>query len=411
MADPFLLARQGDAVSSFVRSILASQSAAAESAAESAISAASDYLSASRPTATNTNPYDNAAAAAAAAATATDDAITAPLDLGTSTTADLAATATAATNKATLEGVYPAYIPASATSTAGQASETSTFVPLADEIHGGPSGMTRGALAAAIIVPIIFASLALFLAYLFLRRRHNRKLSGQHNRLPSASAFFEKGNTRTSLQPLSPIVANTERNSAYFTGLDTSTSAAGSRGVSGEYYPAATGTHRRGGSDASTIGSDPPPPYKAMNASGRTSSTTVDPLAVAFDPSRNNRYNYVLPEIPSITREDSNSPFTDAAEISPLPNSPSNNTLRPTTSRTVSARSFSSTLYSDNASVHSAMAQRMSVVPIVVDRTSEDGSTAPVSPELSVGDPFEDVVVFGRRGSDSGVSTLRSFER
>ncbi|KAH9844756.1 hypothetical protein Tdes44962_MAKER07101 [Teratosphaeria destructans] len=403
MADPLLLARQGYPVPSFVRSILASQSAAAESAA----SAASE-LDASYASATSADAFD---------ATATGDTGTTWVDLNATTTADVATTPTAATDKATLEGVSPAYAPTS-TSTVGQETETGTFLPLTEDVHTGHSGMSHGALAAAIGVPVLVAILALLLAYLFLRRRHNRKLN-PHTRMPSASAFLEKGDTRTSLQPLSRIVAHHERNSAYFTGLDTSASADDSRAVSGEYYPAAgdAGAHRRGTSDASTVGSDPPPPYKPMTASGRTSSTTVDPLAVAFDPSRHHRPNYVLPDIPTLTREDNHSPFTDAAavsftdapDLSPLPDSPLGNTLRPTTSRTVSARSFSSTLYSDNASVHSARAQRVSVVPIMMDRMSGEGRSAPVSPALSLGDPFEDVAVFGRRGS--GVSTVRSSER
>ncbi|KAK5117126.1 hypothetical protein LTR85_009057 [Meristemomyces frigidus] len=203
-------------------------------------------------------------------------------------------------------------------------------------------------------------------------------------------AMREKlGGVRTSAIPLSstavsPPVVTSNRNNAYFTGLDTS-SHGSQRGQSGEYY--APARRSEGGTFV-----DPPPPYKAKSqqSSNRQSVQSGGSLQSQAIPEDLE----VPPMIAAIPTLREPSPQSDRNE-SPFadPTTPTAGTAsagglfagsalpRPATSRSLTNRSFTSDNYSDTASVHSARAARMSVGGIQM-----------------VGPP--DGMEMGRRGSD-----------
>lgn len=199
-------------------------------------------------------------------------------------------------------------------------------------------GLSKGELAAAIILPIL-AALALFLLAFFPLRRRARKTRGRHGsggasflpRLRDKWGSLCSSSTSQHRQEMetargAPVVSSRENN-AYFTGLDTSFHGSNSgreQGHSGEYYART--------SEGGTTFDIPPPVY------------TVKP---------NNRGPPMLPPIHTIG-ESPHLSTPSAATLLAMPLDPPQSSAR-------SAVSISSTLYSDTASIHSARAARMSI--------------------------------------------------
>ncbi|KAI7479435.1 hypothetical protein KC357_g4187 [Hortaea werneckii] len=136
------------------------------------------------------------------------------------------------------------------------------------------SGLSSGAVAAAIVVPLLFALLAMILAVLCIRHRRRRR-----NHLDSAPTShthflapmrekFSRSSPRNSLPPTAslktgPPILTSPHNNTYNTGLDTPGTS--HRGQSDEYY--APPRRSEGGTFI-----DPPPPYKPSSLTSSTRS-------------------------------------------------------------------------------------------------------------------------------------------
>ncbi|CAK4034407.1 Hypothetical predicted protein [Lecanosticta acicola] len=278
--------------------------------------------------------------------------------------------------------------------------------PVSEHPHHG-DGLSGGALAAAIILPIL-AALAIFaLAFLWLRRRsgqnRERRRSGSSGGVPFFPAIKEKwGSLRSrssneSGQASRNPVVMTEQNNAYFTGLDTSSRGGSSpqeEGGSGEYYP--PGRRSEGG----TTFIEAPPPYKS-NSQSRGHSQTLEAPQLNEPSGLGAPFSLDMAHADALNPPQAVHSRDPVSPVSPLESgflAASNPDDRPQSS---SARSITSTLYSDTASVHSARAARMSVGPNIVQpplqpssrRGSDDDegpfgdeANSPVTP-LSVRDP------------------------
>ncbi|KAI7035905.1 hypothetical protein KC366_g7705, partial [Hortaea werneckii] len=138
------------------------------------------------------------------------------------------------------------------------------------------NGMSSGAVAAAVVVPLLFALLALILALLCLRRRRRRnRLNSAHTShthfLTPMRENFSRSSPRNSLPPTTgnatgPPILTSPHNNTYNTGLDTPGTS--HRGQSDEYY-AVPPRRSEGGTFI-----DPPPPYKpsSLASSGRSAT-------------------------------------------------------------------------------------------------------------------------------------------
>ncbi|KAK5690648.1 hypothetical protein LTR97_012204 [Elasticomyces elasticus] len=306
----------------------------------------------------------------------------------------------------------------SSSGSSAQQSASSTPLPLTNAGHHGISSST---LAAAVVIPLLFALAALIGAFFCIRRKNRRILASQHHALASTSpsaggfgfmpAMREKlGGTQTSAAPV--MLGSNLRNNAYYTGLDTSSQA--SRGESGEYYAPLGSEARR--SEGGTF-ADPPPPYKAKSlaSSGKRISIPEEdemvqvPLAAAAIPSVREPHQDASPFAdPPVSSHARNESITsDTSTVRALPrNSLAEDTAflaspivahRPGTSRSASRRSVFSAVsgrsgfsvdsdqYSDSASVHSAHAARRSVggAQVITARASRGES-------MTLGNPFHD---------------------
>ncbi|KAI7183574.1 hypothetical protein KC363_g8173, partial [Hortaea werneckii] len=137
------------------------------------------------------------------------------------------------------------------------------------------SGLSSGAVAAAIVVPLLFALLAVILAFLRLRRRRRRR--NQLDSTPTSHTHFlapmrekfSRSSPRNSLPPTAslttgPPILTSPHNNTYNTGLDTPGTS--QRGQSDEYY-AVPPRRSEGGTFI-----DPPPPYKPSSLTSSTRS-------------------------------------------------------------------------------------------------------------------------------------------
>ncbi|KAK4553335.1 hypothetical protein LTR86_009635 [Recurvomyces mirabilis] len=446
-----LAAQQSSAIAASVASVASVESAAsaaqASSVAAATTSGSGDTISTSIPLGVSTT--DNLAPSSTAAAVtptstpqSTSDASaisSAPSTQSTASAADATASSESSSQTTFTTSTKPAGAVSSGTtfssassqhgsasmassSSGTAASETQNPLPLTGNAHH-PHSMSHGALAAAVVVPILLALLAIILAFLCLRRRSKRN----RERSPSGGAFLPAMREKFSSVRGTPYAAapapvvTSNRNNAYFTGLDTS-SQGSRRGESGEYYA----PPRR--SEGGTTFDEPPPPYKAKSlpsthGSGggslnRTSIPEVpEPAALA-----------ATSLIPTVRephhQETTHSPFADPSP----PSSPAhlnNNFLvspveRPQTSRSISQRSFNSDQYSETASVHSVRVARLSVGgmlggPHVVDANPFGDRHSVESPRFSheEGEEFHSMIGSDRRRSirrerevrvDTGVS-------
>lgn len=226
--------------------------------------------------------------------------------------------------------------------------------------------LTNAALAAAVVVPILTVFSAIVLILLCLRRRRQNP-SPEHTPMVAAAGIKEKlGSFRRRRDPpppppvSEPPVLTSQHNNAYLTGLDTSS--IGSRGDSGEYQVRAS--------------YEPPPPYIR-----EPSPPSVDARA--------------------------RSPFEDPPEDQRLANDIYLAAInRSGTPRSTSNVSVSSTLYSDNVSVHEAREARrsiggaqiveaMSITGEEGDRRASDPFVSPISSPVSAANIYLD---WERRG-------------
>lgn len=274
-----------------------------------------------------------------------------------------------------------------ATSTSSAGAAISTAYP-GDPVSAGqdPSsppyqqkhhdGLSNGELAAAIVLPILAAIAIVALAFVCMQRRNkqNRERSGSGG-VPFFPAMKQKlGSLRSSNESQNasrnPVVM-TEQNNAYFTGLDTSSH--NSREEREEYY--APGRRSEGG----TTFIEAPPPYKS-NSQNRVRISDV-PVPQLSEPT-----GFGVPFNLDMSHLDTPTPPPQAHDpISPL--SPAHLTADPPQSSGRSARSITSTLYSDTASVHSARAARRSVGPNIVQpvasRRGSDEDEGPFGDEAN----------------------------
>ncbi|KAK5111548.1 hypothetical protein LTR62_004844 [Meristemomyces frigidus] len=291
------------------------------------------------------------------ASSATSDALT------TSSQTTFATSTSAGTGSSSLASSLSSVQPIPSSTISGKhtvASETRAPLPLTGHAHH--DALSHGALAAAILVPLLFGLLALLLAFLCLRRRRTQDQTRRHSAAAFLPAMREKfgkfgsvrGTSYTAPVTAAPVMTS-ERNNAYFTGLDTS-SQGSRRGESGEYYA----PPRR--SEGGTTFDEPPPPYKAKSVPSTGASLTRTSIPDVAEPAAST----VIPTVHEPRASTTRSPFAD-----PSPTTTSNlNTAflaspldqRPQTSRSTSQRSFNSDQYSETASVHSARAARMSVI-------------------------------------------------
>ncbi|EME38152.1 hypothetical protein DOTSEDRAFT_75979 [Dothistroma septosporum NZE10] len=205
-------------------------------------------------------------------------------------------------------------------------------------------GLSKGELAAAIVLPIL-AVLALCLLGLALLRRRARKTEGRNE--SGGTAFLpglrekwgslRSSNTSTHQSEMetargAPVVTS-RQNNAYFTGLDTSSHGSGSNreGHSGEYY----GRTSEGGTTF-----DIAPPVYTVQPSNH--APTLPALQTHNETLTSAAPSFATHTMPS------------AAALTATP-------LDPPQSSDRSAISISSTLYSETASIHSARAARMSM--------------------------------------------------
>lgn len=254
----------------------------------------------------------------------------------------------------------PTSLHASLSSTPGAAAASNS---LPETEHAHHPTISHGGVAAAVLVPILLALAVLLAAFLCLRRR------SKQGRAPFLPVLREKlGGGSSARTPATPMAAApvlmSERNNAYFTGLDTSSRGSQSQREenSGEYY--APARRSEGGTFA-----DPPPPYKAKSMKSQESAHSSNPSDAPAVPQLPPMA--VIPALREPSEHSSSDPFDDpATPTTPtgpaggngLLASPAGASLeRPQTSRSTTARSFTSTLYSDTASVHSAQAARLSV--------------------------------------------------
>lgn len=259
---------------------------------------------------------------------------------------------------------------------AGEATKSSTPSAYPVEHHHSDE-LSDGELATAIVVPIVFV-VAFILALIFFcmrrRKKDGREREGSLGAKFIPASIKEKwssvrtSNASSSAPQEQPVLTNTQNN-AYNTGLDTSSHGSGDRSQqhSGEFTP---GRRSEGG----TTFEQPPPPYN------------VSPAAPTLPHMRQSTRSSVemshMPQQPAPTHNISplsqvhDNPSAAALLAMPLdPPQPSNR----------SARSITSTLYSDTASVHSARAARMSI-----------GGPHVIQPQASAsrsrsgsGDPFD----------------------
>ncbi|KAK4500568.1 hypothetical protein PRZ48_008757 [Zasmidium cellare] len=228
----------------------------------------------------------------------------------------------------------PAPTSMSSAASAGETTSSATPIPVQ---HDHDNGLSKGELAAAIVVPIVVVLALAALLILCLRRRKQQSSTSREGSLSAAfipASIKEKwASMRTSNASAprdQPIVTNPQNN-AYNTGLDTSS------------HGSAPHSSGRASSDLQP----PPPPY-------------------------------TLPQMRQHTPLDIPTPNTpSAAALLAMPLDPPQPSSR-------SARSITSTLYSDTASVHSARAARVSVAgPNVVQ------SLPNASRSMSSADPFD----------------------
>ncbi|WPH01383.1 Hypothetical protein R9X50_00422800 [Acrodontium crateriforme] len=259
---------------------------------------------------------------------------------------------------------------------------TSTPLPL-PPIPPPPPAVNRshlspGATAAAVIFPTA-AAIAIFALIFICLRRRKRAVTNQTglpvtNTAEKKSSWLSGSFKLASVAPVAPVppIITSSQNNAYNTGLDTSDYGSQSVGATSDDY------YRGGGSSDMT---EPPPPYVANKprdspprAKRNTTSSTIAPqippmmtIPALLEPSPQ------TPDSPTLPRENdeivrSPSPFDDpphhrthdATVFLPTPPTAQGSASRPGTSRSETAQSFTSTLYSDSASVHSARAERVS---------------------------------------------------
>lgn len=235
-------------------------------------------------------------------------------------------------------------------------------------------------MVAAVLVPIILVLLGVLLAFLCVRRRaqanHRRAGSGaaflpieQEKRSWRSSAGSTGPQARTDGEAIGAPIVTSQRNNAYFTGLDTS-SHTSRAGESVEYYT----PERRslGGTSA-----EPPPPYRGMGSNDAIPS--IPPLPVMGAGFALSDRNEMSDEQRAHARSSMAEAYWPLAEpesptaLHALPHAdlglvpfPANE--RPSTS--ASQRSITSTLYSDSASVHDAQTARLSIGPTAAMSTA-----------------------------------------
>lgn len=252
------------------------------------------------------------------------------------------------------------------------AESSATLLPIAQNGHDG--GLSRGQVAAAIAVPILFTALLAVLAFLILRRRKNSRHRNANDgnssiRGGANGGFFglrEKwGSLKSSASSHKEPQVTSLQNRAYMSGLDTSSRGTSSQQNSGEYY------------------NDPPPPPYKVNVTTHAQAAPVLPMLSTnlskFDsrpctPQPMTQRNPPHPPISPLS--DTHSAFLTPWTVDYRPNSSSH-----------SAQSINSDAYSDTASIHSARAARMSVGGPTIITT---GPHLPVSRAESLGDPFDD---------------------
>lgn len=285
-------------------------------------------------------------------------------------------------------------VPASSSS---PGSEPSALPELTQSRHH--NGMSSGAMAAAVVIPLLVALALLAIAFVCLRRRSKQG----RRRLPAFVPAMKEKFSNNSLQRrhigpaaaeraaggAAPVVTS-QQNNAYFTGLDTSSQGDSQgdsqRDQSGEYY--APGRRSEGGTFL-----DPPPPYKAKSGSHRSGGSVADATAPAIPPPAVHNDQTVPQLREPETGPIDLSPFNDA-QAADTPTTPTQAAgglfvappERPQTSRSTTNRSINSDLYSDTASVHSARAARLSIgagqmiIPTGLERGDNDPFGDPESP-------------------------------
>ncbi|KAF2159946.1 hypothetical protein M409DRAFT_60357 [Zasmidium cellare ATCC 36951] len=280
----------------------------------------------------------------------------------TATSSSLPATTSSQRSSPTLT---PA--PTSSTNPASAGETTSSPTPMPVE-HHKDNDLSSGELAAAIVVPIVVVLALAALLFLCFRRRKQQSRGEREGSIGAAfipASIKEKWTSmRTSNASAprdQPIVTNPQNN-AYNTGLDTSSQ--GSDQHSGEYTPGRT-------SEGGTTFVQPPPPYTLPQMRQNT------PLNMSLDIPRS-------PQEPPPARSPlSNTINTpSAAALLAMPLDPPRPSSR-------SARSITSTLYSDTASVHSARAARVSVAGPNVVRQSQTNVSRSNTSGSGGGDPFD----------------------
>ncbi|KAI5357325.1 hypothetical protein Slin14017_G123340 [Septoria linicola] len=265
-----------------------------------------------------------------------------------------------------------------ATQTSSQLQQTSspqnTDTPL---LHAAQSdgnddgGLSKGQLAAAIAVPIIFTALLSLLAFLIFRRRRRssqnqtRPDTSNSNSSRSAGLFglrekwgSLKSSASSQHNEKSPEVSSAHNN-AYMTGLDTSSR------------------------DTTSSPHDEPPPYPANDAPVLARNMTN------FSHPRPSQDLHAAPPAPAVSDD-----FR----------TPNPSFLR--SARPGSTRSINSDAYSDTASIHSARAARMSVGTVILPGMY---AAHGANKSGSEGDPFETptpslMLGRGRSRQDSGES-------
>lgn len=256
---------------------------------------------------------------------------------------------------------------------AGATTSSAMPAPIVTKNHD--NGLSSGELAAAIVVPIVVVLVAAFFLIFFCFRRRRQQARGERDGSMAAgfipASMKEKWSsmrTSSASGQQQPVVMNT-RNNAYNTGLDTSSHGSGNRSQqhSGEYSP----RRSEGGTFAS-----PPPPYSGAPVLPQMRQSA--PLSMALD----------IPRSPAPQNTHDVSPLSQgeerpsAAALLGLSHDPPQPSSR-------SARSITSTLYSDTASVHSARAARMSVggPSVIQAQTSRSMSGSAASGDGE--DPFD----------------------